>query len=1035
MGLPKFSVKKPVTVIMIISALLMLGMISLTKLKVELYQNAGRGIISILTSVRGGMPPREVEDLVTRPIEEAAGTVGNVQAIYSSSKESESRVTMSFETGTDMNFAALEVREKFAKVKNKLPREIQKPVIAKYDESQSPIFIVAFTSDFYTPEQVRIIIEEQLKSKVMRVQGVANVDIYGGRERKILVEIDKEKIDAYQISFERIMEVLGANNFNVLTGGITKGEKEFHIRAIGEFMDVADIGNIGVAITSHGSIIRLKQVARVIDSFLEPQDYARLNLAQNVSLYVKKESLANTISVTENIKRTIQAFSDEYQKKGISTKVISNAGEFIILAIKDVAWSLLLGGILAMVIIFVFLNDLRSTFIIGISMPISVVATFIAMNFLNISINIMTLSGLSLAIGMLVDNSIVVLENVDQKIKTRKMSFKRAVVAGSEEMWIAVFASTLTTIFVFLPIIFIDKEIKVIYQGLAFTVTASLCASLLVALSIVPTLLSILPRKEMGNKQQFALILIGFLKKIYRKMLFFSFRNRTNVFLVVGVAFLLTLFGLVKKEFDIPSRMSENEFAVILLPPPGANLDANDTVIKGIENMLSEYPEVETISTTVKKDEPRLYVSLYDDPNRKRTRKEISAELKEKAQAFAKDVHSDYAVIIDDGVSVDAAKQLVINIFGFDDEVLEKLANEASQKFKQISGIGNIVMTDLRKRPEYSLVVNKGRAALHGLTVDEIAQTIHAQMRGMRPTKYHQEGFEIETITRLEEEDRKTLEDLKQLVITSKRGDRVFLEQIASFEPSFGPTSVDKINKFRYVFVKAKIFEGALEGKAKELEKLMSDIEFPKDYFYRFGGEYPTLIKGKTQLSIAICITIFLIFMILASLFQSYYQPFIILFSIPLSSIGVWIGLELTHKPLSQPVLLGMIMLAGIVVNNAIILVDHANMLRERGMRRLRAIITSGEDRLRPILMTTASTVLGFLPLAMGWSESSNLWSPLAVTVVGGLSSSTFFTIFIIPNIYIVLEDLVIVITKKIPFVKPHKQVERKKSDRHVSWN
>ncbi|MBN1492717.1 MAG: efflux RND transporter permease subunit [Candidatus Omnitrophica bacterium] len=1035
MGIPKFSVKKPVTVIMIFCAIMLVGIISLTKLNVELYQNSGRGIISILTSVRGGMPPREVEDLVTRPIEEACGTVSNVKAIYSSSKESESRVTMSFETGTDMNFAALEVREKFAKVKNKLPREIQKPVIAKYDESESPIFIVAFTSDFYTPEQVRIIIEEELKSKVMRVQGVANVDIYGGRERKILVEIDKEKIDAYQISFERIMEVLGANNLNVLTGGIAKGEKEFHIRAIGEFMNVEDIANIGVAVTSHGSIIRLKQIARVVDSFLESQDYARLNLTQNVSMYIKKESLANTITVTDHIKKVIDEFAKEYEKKGIYTNIINNAGEFIRLAIKDVFWALLMGAILAMVIIFAFLNDVRSTFIIGISMPISVVATFIAMSFLNISINIMTLSGLTLAIGILVDSSIVVLENVFQRVQTKKMSFKRAVVAGSEEMWIAIFASTITTIVVFLPIIFIDKEIKVIYQGLAFTVTASLCASLFVALSIVPTLCSILPRKDVEKKNRIALIPIGFIKRVYTKFLIFTFRNRINVFLVVGVAFLLTLFGLVKKPFDIPSRMSENEFAVIVIPPPGANLDANDTIMKGIENLLVDYSEVETISTTVKKDEPRLYVSLIDEKLRSRTRKEISAELKEKADAFAKEVHNDYAVIIDDGVSIDASKQLVVNIFGIEDEMLEKLANEVSQKFKQVSGIGNIVMTDLRKRPEYSLVINKGRAALYGLTVDEIAQSVHAQMRGMRPTKYHHEGHEVETITRLEEQDRKTLDDLKKFVLTSKRGERVFLEQIASFEPSFGPTSVDKYNKFRYVFVKAKIFEGALETKAKELTKLLDEVEYPKDYFYKFGGEYPNLIKGKTQLSLAICITIFLIFMILASLFQSYFQPFIILFSIPLSSIGVWISLQITDKPLSQPVLLGMIMLAGIVVNNAIILVDHANTLRDKGMRRLRAIITSGQDRLRPILMTTASTVLGFLPLALGWSESSNLWSPLAITVVGGLSSSTLFTIFIVPNIYIVLEDFMIKITHTVPFVPAHKPKETQKGRRHVSWN
>lgn len=1036
MGIPKFSVKKPVTIIMIFSAILLLGIISLAKLKVELYQNSGKGIISIITNVRGGMPPSEVEDMVTRPIEEAVGTVSNMKGIYSTSKESESRVTMHFEVGTDMNFAALEVREKFARVKNKLPREVEKPVIAKYDESQSPIFVVSFTSDQYTPEALRVVIETALKPKITRLQGVANVDVYGGRERKIIVDIDKQKIDAYQISFERIMDVLGSNNFNVLTGGITRGATEYHIRAIGEFDDINDIGNIGVAITPHGTIIRLRQIARVLDSYLEPNDYARLNLQQNVSLYVKKESLANTITVTEQIAKLVSSFEESYADKNIRVKVINNAGIFIRRAIKDVTSSLVFGGLLAMAIIFIFLVDIRATFIIGISMPLSVIATFIVMGLLHISINIMTLSGLTLAIGILVDSSIVVLENIYQRSLSPKLSYKRAVVLGSEEMWVAVFASTVTTVVVFLPIIFIDKEIKVIYQGLAFTVTASLVASLFIALSIVPTLCSILPRGKKDNtKKKFSIIPMVFIQKYYRKFLVFTFRNRTNVFLVVGIIFFTALVGLAQMNFDVPSHMSEDEFEVILLPPPGANLDANDTVMAGIEKMLSEIEEVETISSTVRKDEPRLFVGLTEAKKRKRTRKEITEGLKEQAEQFAKAVHADYAVIIDEGVSADAGKQLVINIFGIDTDTLEKLAQQVSQTLGQVSGLGNVLMTDLRKRPEYSLMVNKSRAALSGLTVDEIARTVHGQMRGMRPTKYHTEGQEIETITRLEEDDRKTLEDLRCLVLTSKSGERVLLEQVASFEPSFGPTSVDKMNKFRYVYVKAKIFDGALEEKAREVKKILDQMEWPKDYFYRFGGEYPNLVKGKKQLSLAVLITIFLIFMILASLFQSYYQPLIILFSIPLSAIGVWLSLKITHKPLSQPVLLGMIMLAGIVVNNAIIFVDHANALRAKGMRKLRAVITAGQDRLRPILMTTASTVLGFAPLACGFSESSDLWAPLAITVVGGLSSSTIFTIFVVPNIYASLDALVDGARKKIPMIQQKKApAEKQAKTRHASW-
>jgi len=1005
MGLPKFSVKKPITILMIFGGIVLLGLISLTKLKVELYQNSGKGIISIMTNVRGGMPPKEVEDMVTKPIEEAVGTVSNLKGLYSTSKESESRVTMHFDTGTDMNFAALEVREKFAKVRNKLPKEIQKPVIAKYDESQSPIFVASFTSEAHSPEQIRVLIEDELKPRVARIRGVANIDIYGGRERKILVEVDKQRLDAHQIAFERVMEVLESNNINILAGGIEKGGTEFHIRAMGEFVEVSDIGNIGVAVTSHGSIIQLKQIARVIDSYLEPQDYARFNLQQNVSIYVKKESLANTITVTENLIEVVNDFSNEYAAKGIRLNVISNSGKFIRSAIKDVSSSLLMGAGLAMVIIFIFLNDPRSTFIIGLSIPLSIIATFIAMSFFKISINIMTLSGLALAIGILVDNSIVVLENISTKAKSTRMTFRRAVVVGSEEMWVAILASTITTVVVFLPIIFIDKEIKAIYQGLAFTVTASLLASLFISLSIVPTLSSLLNPEGKKEEPKWNVIPMGFIRRIYRKALNFTFRNQLNFFLIVGIILFFAMVGLMKKGFDIPSHYSQNEFAAIVIPPPGANLDANDVIIKKMEEILSGMPEVDSISATVRKDEPRLYITLHKKQKEDmRGRKEITEILKTETEIFARGIHRDYSVIIDEGVSIDASKQLVVNIYGNDTDVLEKLANQVAGAFKQLSGVGNILMTDLRKRPEYSLVINRGRAALYGLTVDDVAQSLHGQIRGMRPTKYHQKGHEIETIARLEEDDRKTLDDLKKLTLTGKGGDRVTLEQIASFIPNFGFTSIDKKNKFRYVFVKAKVFEGTLEGKAKEAENLLDKIEFPKDYFYEFGGELPTLIKGRNQLSIAILITILLVFMILASLFQSYYQPFIILFSVPLSVVGVWIALTITKNPLSQPVMLGMIMLAGIVVNNAIILIDHTNQLRREGFGKLRAVITSGQDRLRPILMTTASTVFGFLPLAIGFSESSALWSPLAIAVVGGLLSSTFFTIFIVPNVYMTLD-------------------------------
>jgi len=1015
MSLPKMAVNRPTMIIMIFVAITLLGGIALYRLPIELYQHSGAGIISIMTRIRGGIPPTEVETMVTRPVEEAVGTVSHLKVMHSTSREAESRVTLQFEAGTDMDFAALEVREKFAKVKDKLPKEIEKPVIAKYDEQEAPILIFALNSETIKPEEMRDMAEAKLKPVLSRVQGVANVRIYGGREKKILVELDQNKLRMYQVSIKRIMEVLGSNNFNVLAGGISSSGMKYNVRALGEFNSIEEIGSIGVATTVHGSIIRLSEIAEIKDSYLEAQDYARLNLSQNIFIYLKKESTANTIDVTQRLTKEMEEYYQSLPKRirdVVNYKVINNSGVFIKSAIDDVKSSLMLGGILAMFIIWFFLNDFRATGIIGISIPTSLLATFIAMDFLKISINVMTLSGLTLAIGILVDSSIVVLENISKR-KAEGLKPTEAIIRGSEEVWLSLVASTVTTIAVFLPIIFIDKEIRLVYQGLAFTVTASLIASLFVALTIVPTL-SFLMTKKAPKKKRRSIIPIKWLKKVYKRILIWSFRDRSVVFIGIGILFLVSTTGLARMSFDIPSTLQENEFAVVILPPPGASLDTNDRAVTMIEDLLKQHDEIDRISTTVRKDEPRLLVTLIDKEQREKSKKEIMDEIREKGEEVAKGIHKDYGVIVDEGTGVDANKLLVVNIFGYEDEVLEKLANTVATKLGSVPGLGNVLMTDLRKRPEYSLVIDKGRAAIYGLTVRDISDYVHNQIRGMRPTKYHYKGREIETIARLREEDRTTLNDIMKLVISTPRGDSILLEQVASMLPSYGPTTIDRKDKYRYVFVKARIFKGGLEEKALEVEKMLNELEFPKDYFWRYGGKYPQLVKGKKQMTYAIFITIILIYMILASLFQSYHQPLIILITVPLATIGVWIALTISKQSLSQSVLLGILMLAGIVVNNAIIQIDHVNWLRSHGIGKVKAVIMAAADRLRPILMTTMSTVLGFAPLAFGWSESAELWKPLAVTVIGGLLSSTILTLFLIPNIYIVFDNTLQFLKEKV---------------------
>ncbi len=1004
MGLPSFSVKRPVTILMITVAALLLGLISLTRLPVELYQDTGRGIISIVLRVRGGLSPQDVERMVTRPVEEAVASVQHLKRLYSNTREGEARVTLEYEPGTDMDFAALEVREKFSAVQGNLPKELERPVLANYKESDSAILVYSVSSSSLTPEEIRETIENKLKPRLSRINGVASIDIFGGRERKILVELDRDKLFAQAISVEKVMEVLSISNVSLLAGDISKGDTDLLVRAHGEFETVEAISEIGIASTPQGTIIPLKEVATVKDAYLEPEDYSRLNLDLNVSIQVKKTSTANTIAVTGQVIKTIENFKNS-TTDDLTIIEIANRGKVIESAIKEVKDALYSGALLTALIFLIFLKEWRLALVVCVSIPTSVIMTFAFMDMFGISINIMTLSGLSLAIGNIVDSSVVVIENMTKK-REEGLPLLESIIKGAEEMWMPMFASTLTSIAVFIPIIFIDKEIQLIYRGLAFTVSVSLLLSLIVSVMLVPMCISRMRLIEKIKKSEKGLY-VGRSYTIYEALL-----QKTNRLRYIAVPLVLLLFafcayGLMKIDIDSPRTLEENEFACVVFPIAGANLEANDEVTKKVEDIILTFPEVVTVSATVRRDDIRIFVRLVSRKERDRSKDELMKIIKEQASEAIKSVHQDYSLIIDEGVNTEDASRIIVNIYGIENSTLEELAHKAAQSIGDIPGITNMVMTDLRKRPEYSLIIDHARAAFYGLTVRGIADSVHAQVRGMRPTLYHEkaEGQEIEMITRLQPIYRQKIDDLKRLIIHAPDGTPVMLEQVATFQPEYGPQIIDRINKRRYVFLKADITRGAMETIGEQVRQKIRGIEFPKDYSWGFGGDYEKLIKSKSQLTIAMIITIALVYMILASMFQSYLEPFIIMFTVPLAMIGVYLALIITHRPLSQPVFIGMIMLCGMAVNTGIILLDQISILRREGHDAESAVVMAGKSRFRPILMTSVSTVVGFLPLAFNFGESSELWAPLAVIVIGGTITSTILMLFFVPNIYLMLED------------------------------
>jgi len=1006
MSLAKVSVSRPIAVLMIYLAVMLLGVISLSRLPVELMPNYSFGDISIFVDVRGGMPPEEVEVMVAKPIEEAVGQVSHLRDIISISEEGRVRVALKFEPGINMDYVALEVREKMAAIKDDLPPECERPVIAKFEHSDMPVLIVALAAKEYSPEKLRKFVDDYIKEQILRIEGVANIEVGGGRERKIIVSVDKNALATYNVSMQEVVASLGSGNLNLLVGEQEKLEQRYLLRVIGEFSDLEEIKNLPVTSNAFKSVIRLKDVAQVQDSYLEPRSYARVNALPVVSLYIQKETTANTIKVCDRVLSQIDKIrqSFELDQKNIRFIATYNQAEAIKKAINSVKKALVWGGFLASIVLFLFLRNIRSVCVIFITIPVSVIATFALMYLFpqNITLNIMTLSGLALGIGMLVDNSIVVLENIF-RLQQKGIRLAEAIVKGAEEMLLAIIASTLTTIIVFLPIVFVNKEIRLIYSGFALTVAFSLAASLVAAITLVPMVYSRLADKVSALENK-PLVPFKRLQARYRRILTKVLRYRLEVVAAVLVIFIISLWvfmSFLPKEFVGSSQ--QEDFTVFVELPTGAKLDISNKSVRDIEGILSKSKEVKTVSSRIEPWSSKIYVKLLPLAQRKKSTSEVIDYLRPKIKEIEKK-YKEAFIYFEQPQAVET-NEVLVEIYGHDYEVLSSLAIKMLTSIESIKGLTDLKIRWRKGRPEWQVVIDREKAALFGLTVDDVSQRLHSQMRGLRATLYHTEGKQVEVISRFEEEARNTLGKLKKMPLAFNPGSRVYLEQIAEFKPQIGPGKIWRKNKNRMIQISANRGAYPFGVAVDKMQDVFKTIDFPKDYFYRFGQNYQRMLANQHQLMFAVYLMLILVFLVLASLFESYSRPFIIMTTVPLALIGAVIFLVVFGKAVNIGVLMGLIMLGGIVVNNAIVMVDHIGRLKERGMRLVRAIIQGASDRLRPVLITSATTTLGMLPLAIERSEESALWSPLAITVIGGMISATILTLFIIPSIYILLED------------------------------
>ncbi len=1011
MKLPRIAVRRPVTVIMFVMVLLLLGAISLGRLPLDLLPDIEAPVIAIQTSYDDA-GPYEVENFVTRPVEEAVATVDHVSTISSVSSQGHSTVVAQFDWGTDMDFAALDVRERVDLVSDALPDDTGSPTIIQFDPADMPIMELVVTGEA-SLAALRHAADDTVESELERIEGVASVSVAGGRRREVQVDLHPGLMQTHRLPMERIGQILAAENINMPAGTVTDRNLSHVVRTMGEYDSVDAIGRQRIP-NDGGALVPLSQVAEVIDGHEEAEQLGRFQGEPSVLLSVQKEAAANSVDVAERIEEALPDINDQLET-GVSVAVVQDLTVFIQDSVRDVTINAVVGGVLAMFVLLTFLRSFRPTLIVAFAIPVSVVTTFILMYFSDTSINMISLGGLALGIGMLVDNAIVVLENVFRH-KEQGWDAQQSAQQGAEEVGTAITASTLTTVSVFLPVVFIAGIAAEIFRDMALTVTFSLATSLVISLSLIPMLASkVLPHGQITEIRR--LRSVGFLMEraqtVYGGVISKIIERRKITGAVALVLFVTAaaLAPMIGMEF-LPD-FDQGEIQVDVQMPRGTKLEDTDAVIGQIEQYALEVPEVDVVFSSVgdtdgegmddglSSDVGRVGIVLEPRADRERDTEKIARKLRSHSQGIP---GADVSVTMTDMAGAFFGDPVQLELQGDTMEELESAADDVLEGIEQVPGIVDAGTSLEDREPEIQLEVNRDRAAEYGLTVTELGSVLRTAVAGDAVTTYRTGGQEIDVSMQLAEEWRSDPDALLDVPIDTERGVIPFGE-VADITFDTSPVNVERTDRTRTVTVFSGLVDRDLSAAMEDVETVVAGLDLPHGVSAEVAGESEEMLDAFEQLSLAMVLGVLLVYMILASQFESLLQPVIIMFTLPLALIGVVGGLLLVGATFSVVAFVGAIMLAGIVVNNAIVYVDYINQLRRQGSERNEAVRKAGEVRMRPILMTSLTTILAMVPLAIGIGEGQEMQRPIAVVVIGGLAASTFLALLVIPASYTVVDD------------------------------
>ncbi|WP_027717632.1 efflux RND transporter permease subunit [Desulfovirgula thermocuniculi] len=1024
MRLADFSVERPVAITMLIVALVILGFVSLTYLSIDLLPDIYNPYIMVRVSYPGA-GPQEVENDVVRVLEGALGSVNNIEKITSTCQTGSARVTLQFRWGTNLDTALSDVRAAIDRVRTRLPDSAQDIGIFRFNPNMMPILRINLTGD-YAPEDLKRLVDDVIAPRLERQDGVASVSVFGGRERELQVVVDPQKLSGYGIALNTLAQTLSAENVDAPGGIIPRGQTNFVVRALGRYRTPQDLENLPVPLPQ-GGFVRLREVAEVRDTFARQDTFALLNGRPSVSIMVFKQSGANTVDVAERVKKELSRVCRELPGN-LAVHYAFDQADSIGRSIRQLVRDSILGGLLAILVLFVFLRNVSTTLVIALAIPFAINTTFILLYFNKLTLNLMSLGGLSLGLGHMIDYSIVVLEAI-YRYRQKGYGPKEAAKGGTAEVAMAVIASALTVAVVFLPVVFVQGLAAQFFKQFALTVAFSQLAALFVSLTLIPMLASRLfaEVRDLGEGGRWWNRVFkkseqwyGALDSFYRRVLAASLRRRA--LLLGAVALLLgasvCLIPLIGRELFPPE--DSGQLTVDVQMPVGTVLSETQAVLEKMAATVAQIPEVQTVAITVgggaggymgapQTEQGSLAVRLKPKEERRRTTDQVVEEVRSKTRGIPGATVRVAASSSSLGMLSRAfsGRPIEIAVKGSDLDTLRRLAAQVTEIVRSVPGTRQVMNSMEAGRPELRLVVDREKAAQYGLTASQVGNLARILGDGLVVGTIEDEsGKSVNIRLLVAEQYRQSTFDLEKLVVSASGGTRVPLKQIARFEEGEGPNVINRDGQSRVVYVYGDYAGRDLGSINREIAQKLAALPLPEGYYLHQGGQQEDMAQTFRSLLIALTLAVMLVYMVMAAQFESLVHPLVIMFSVPLSITGVVLSLLLTGRTFNMMSYVGVIMMVGIVVNNAIVLVDYINTLRRRGLPRDEAILEAGPVRLRPILMTALTTIFALIPLSLALGESSEAQAAMATVVIGGLTFSTFLTLVVVPVVYALFDDL-----------------------------